>query len=156
MNPWQTQSEADWDGTSPGWLKQGTQYCKYARWKSSSKLRSGKGAQPDSSLPMRHSFQKTREHTVENGQQANKNQRSSFSFNKTANHKISQCTLMAQSPKARLPSMKTMRPIRSQPPAWQWRWKLSPMPSAGVPQEVTFGPHICQHPRWFNERHTFL
>jgi len=99
MNPWQTQSEANWDGTSPGWLKQGTQYCKYARWQSSSKLRSGKGTQPDSSLPMRHSCQKTRERTVENGQQANKNQRSSFSFKKTANHKISQCTLMAQSPK---------------------------------------------------------
>ena len=37
--------------------------------------------------------------------------------------------------------MKTVQPVRSQPPAWQWRWKQSPMPSAGLPQEVTVGPH---------------
>ena len=55
---------------------------------------------------------------------------------------------MAQSPKTSqgraslsgkvwLPSMKTVQPVRSQPPAWQWRWMQSPMPSAGLPQEVT-------------------
>ena len=60
---------------------------------------------------------------------------------------------MAQSPKTsqggaslltkgRLPSMKTMQPIRSQPPAWQWSWKQSPMTSARLPQEVTFRPHM--------------
>ena len=32
--------------------------------------------------------------------------------------------------------------IRSQPPAWQWRWKQSPMPSAGLHQEVTVRPHM--------------
>ena len=36
---------------------------------------------------------------------------------------------------------KTVQPIWSQPPAWQWRWKHSPMPSAGLPQEVAVGPH---------------
>ena len=56
------------------------------------------------------------------------NERSSFSLKKTANHKTSLYTLMAQSPKTsqggaslsskvRLPSMKTVQPIRSQPPA---------------------------------------
>ena len=60
---------------------------------------------------------------------------------------------MAQSPntshggtsqlsKVRLPSTKTVQPIRSQPPAWQWRWKQSPMPSAGLPQEVTVRSHM--------------
>ena len=43
---------------------------------------------------------------------------------------------------ATIQSMKTVQPIRSQPPAWQWRWKQSPMPSAGLPQEVTVGPHM--------------
>ena len=32
--------------------------------------------------------------------------------------------------------------IRSQPPAWQWRWKQSPMPSAGLPQKVIVRPHM--------------
>ena len=27
-------------------------------------------------------------------------------------------------------------------PAWQWRWKQSPMPSAGLPQEVTVRSHM--------------
>ena len=40
------------------------------------------------------------------------------------------------------PSIKTVQPIRSQPPAWQWRWKQSPMPSAGLPQEMTVRPHM--------------
>ena len=44
--------------------------------------------------------------------------------------------------KVRPPSIKTVQPIRSQPPAWQWRWKHSPMPSAGLPQWVTVGPHM--------------
>ena len=30
---------------------------------------------------------------------------------------------------------------RSQPPAWQYRWRRSPTPSAGLPQEVTVRPH---------------
>ena len=38
--------------------------------------------------------------------------------------------------------MKTVQYIQSQPPAWQWRWKQSPMPSAGLPQEVTVTPHM--------------
>ena len=42
----------------------------------------------------------------------------------------------------RLPSMKTLQPIRYEPPAWQWRCKQSPMPSAGLPQEVIVGPHM--------------
>ena len=65
----------------------------------------------------------------------------------------SACTLMALWPKTSLgvaslssnvwlPSMKTVQPIWSQPPAWQWRWKQSPMPSSGMPQEVTVGPHM--------------
>ena len=36
----------------------------------------------------------------------------------------------------RLPSMKALQPIRYEPPAWQWRCKQSPMPSAGLPQEA--------------------
>ena len=62
-------------------------------------------------------------------------------------------TLMAQSPKTsqggislsskvRPPSLKTVLPIRSQPPAWQCRWKQSPMPSAGLFQVVTDGPYM--------------
>jgi len=35
-----------------------------------------------------------------------------------------------------------MQLIRSQPSTWQWRWKQSPMPSAGLPQEVTIRPHM--------------
>ena len=46
------------------------------------------------------------------------------------------------SSKVQLPSMKTVQPIQSQPPAWQWRWKQLPMPSAGLPQEVTVRPHL--------------
>ena len=38
--------------------------------------------------------------------------------------------------------MKTVQPIRSQPPAWQWRWKQSHMPSAGLPLEATVRPHM--------------
>ena len=34
----------------------------------------------------------------------------------------------------------TGHPVRSQPPASQWRWKQSLLPSAGLPQEVTAGP----------------
>ena len=66
------------------------------------------------------------------------------------------CTLMSQSPKTsqgrvslsgkvrvpKLPFMKTVQPIRSQLPAWQWRWKQSAMTSAGLPQDVTIWPHI--------------
>ena len=63
------------------------------------------------------------------------------------------CTLTAHWPKTSqggaslsnkvwLPSMKTVQPIRSQPPSWQWRWKQSLMPSTGVPQKVTVGPHM--------------
>ena len=55
---------------------------------------------------------------------------------------------MAQSPKTsqggaslsskvRLPSMKTVQPIRSQPPVWQWRWKQWPMPSAKGDSQTT-------------------
>ena len=99
---------------------------------------------------MRHSCQKTCKSTVKNGQQAEQSHRSSFSFK---NHKVSQGTLMAQSlktsqggaslaRKVQLPSMKTVQPIRSQPPAWQWRWKQSSMPSAGLPQEVTVILHM--------------
>ena len=50
---------------------------------SSSKPRNGKDTQTDSGVSTRHSCQKTRESTVENGQQENQNQRSSFSFKKT-------------------------------------------------------------------------
>ena len=64
------------------------------------------------------------------------------------NSKTSQCTLMAESSKTshggaspsnklRPPFLKTVQPIQSQPPAWQWRWKQSPMPSTGLSQEVT-------------------
>ena len=62
-------------------------------------------------------------------------------------------TLMAQSPKTSQggislssmvwpPSLKTVQPIWSQLPAWQCRWKQSPMPSAGLFQEVTDRPHM--------------
>jgi len=44
--------------------------------------------------------------------------------------------------KVRLPSMKPVQPIWSQPPASQWRWKQPPMSSAGLPQEVTVGLHM--------------
>ena len=54
------------------------------------------------------------------------------------------------SSKVRLPSMQTVQPIRTQPPNRQRRWKLSPMPSAGLPQELTVG-HTCHHPHRFNE-----
>ena len=79
------------------WVKQRTQYCKYASWQSSSKPRSGKGTQTDSSVSMRHSCQKTWESTVKNGRQAKRSQRSSFSLKnkQTANGKISHCILMA-------------------------------------------------------------
>ena len=30
MKPWKTQRGADWNGASLGWVKQRTQYCKYA------------------------------------------------------------------------------------------------------------------------------
>ena len=46
------------------------------------------------------------------------------------------------SSKVRPPSVKTVQPIRYQPPAWRWRWKQSPMSSAGLPQEVTVKPHM--------------
>ena len=39
--------------------------------------------------------------------------------------------------KVRPRSMKTVQPMRSQPPAWQWRWKQSPMLSTGLYQEMT-------------------
>ena len=52
--------------------------------------------------------------------------------------------------KARLPSMKTVQPIRFQPPAWQWRWKQTHVPSAGLPEEVT-ADHTCNRPHRFNE-----
>ena len=66
---------------------------------------------------------------------------------KTANGNISRCTLVARSPKTshrgvslsskvRPPSTKTVQHIPYQPPAWQWRWKQSPIPSAGLPQEA--------------------
>ena len=67
---------------------------------------------------------------------------------------------MAQSPKTsqggaslsskvRPPSMKTVQPILSQPPAWQWRWKQSSMPSAGLPREVTVRPHMpSSYKKW--------
>ena len=122
-----------------------------------SKPRSGKGTQTDSSISVRHSCQKTCESAVENGQQAEQSHRWSFSFK---NHKVSQGTLMAQSPKTsqggaslarkvQLPSMKIVQPIPSQPPAWQWRWKQSPMPSSGLPQGVT--DHTCDNPHRLSE-----
>ena len=37
-----TQGDANWDRASFGWVKQRTQYCKYASWQNSSKPRSGK------------------------------------------------------------------------------------------------------------------
>ena len=47
------------------------------------------------------------------------------------------------SSKVRLPSTKTEQSIRSQPQVLQWKWKQSPMPSAGLPREVTIiGPHM--------------
>ena len=49
------------------------------------------------------------------------------------------------SSKVRLSSMKTVQSIRSQSPAWQWRWKQSPVPSAGL------SDHTCRPPHWFNE-----
>ena len=49
---------------------------------------------------------------------------------------------------ATTPSMKTVQPLQSQPPVWQWRWKQSLMPSAGLPQEVTV---TCHHSNRFNE-----
>ena len=59
--------------------------------------RKGNGTQTDSGISMRHSCQKIWEGTVENGQQAKRSQRSSFSFKKTANRKTSQYTLMEPS-----------------------------------------------------------
>ena len=41
------------------------------------------------------------------------------------------------SSKVRPPSMKKVQPIWSQPPAWQRRWKQSPMLSDGLPRQVT-------------------
>ena len=58
-------------GVSLEWVKQRTQYCKYASWQSWSKPRSGKGTQNRSfGVSTRHSCQKTWESTFENGQQA--------------------------------------------------------------------------------------
>ena len=45
--------------------------------------------------------------------------------------------------------LKTVQPLQSQPPSWQWRWKQSPLPSTGLPQGVT--NHTCHHPHRFNE-----
>ena len=99
------------------------------------------------------------EGTVENGQQAKRIPRSSFSFKKTANHRISECTLMAQLPKTsqgraslsskvRPQSVKTVQPIRSQHPAWQRRWKLSHMQFCLKRWQ---SDHTCHHPNRFNE-----
>ena len=71
-------SNADWDGASLEWAKQRTQCCK---------PRSGKVPKP-APAPI-HSCQKTWENTVEDGQQAKQDQRSSFSIMKTANRMIS-------------------------------------------------------------------
>ena len=85
--PWKTQSGADWDGASLGWVKQRIHYCKYVSWQSSSKPRSRKGTQTASGVSIRHSCQNIWESTVENGQQAKESKRSSFSFKKTVNRK---------------------------------------------------------------------
>ena len=106
----------DWDGASLGRVKQRTG--KHASWQSSSKPGSGKGTHSDSSSSVRHSSQKTGEGTVDNGQQlsetlqpenwgrhrwqwpASKRDSGIHLFlQETANHKISQSMLMAQSPK---------------------------------------------------------
>ena len=98
------------------------------------------------SLRDTRSCQKSWKSSIENGQQAKQSQRSSFSFKKTANSKTVYCTLMVQSPKTiqggaspsskvRLPSMKKVQ---------------SPMPSAGLPQEVSVRQH-SRHPHIFNE-----
>ena len=140
--PWKTQRDAGWDGASLGWVKQRTQYCQYASWQTLSKPRSGKGTQTNSGVSTRHSCQKTWEALSRMASRQNRvrDQASHLRKQQTARpHSV--CTLMAQSPKTsegrtslsskvRLPSMKTVHPIRSQPPAWQWRWKQSPMPSA--------------------------
>ena len=55
----------NWDGISLGCDKHRTLYCMYTSWQSSSKPRSGKGTQTDSSVSMRHPCQKTCESTVE-------------------------------------------------------------------------------------------
>ena len=47
---------------------------------------------------------------------------------------------MAQSPKTSQGGASLSNKVRSQPPAWQWRWKQSPIPSARLPQEVTVRP----------------
>ena len=70
-----------------GWAKQRTQCCKYVSLQAASKPRSGKGTQTDFGVSIRHSCQKTWGNTLGNAQQAK--QRSSFSFNKTANRKTS-------------------------------------------------------------------
>ena len=81
--------------------------------------------------------------------------RSSFSFKKTANCKTAQSTLMAQSTKtskggATLSSkvwtlsIKTVQTIRSQPPAWQWKWRQWHVPSAVLSHGVTDMPPSSQ------------
>ena len=136
------QRDADWEGARLGWVKQRTQHSMYATRQISSKPRSGKGKQTYSGVSMRHSCQKTWKSAVENGPKAKQSQRSSFSFKKTANHRTSQCTLMAQSPKTSQdgaslsskvwsPPMKTVQPIWSGPPIWQWRKKQSAHSDSG-------------------------
>ena len=72
-------------GRSKPWMGQASMPADRA----TSKPRSGKGTQTDSGVSTRHSCQETWGSTVENGQQAKQSQRSSFSFKKTANRKIS-------------------------------------------------------------------
>ena len=80
-----TQGDANWDRASFGWVKQRTQYCKYASWQNSSKPRSGKPI-PASlwDTPARKLGKALRR--MDSRQNS---QRSSFSFKKTANHKTS-------------------------------------------------------------------
>ena len=157
MKLWKTQRDADWgwDGPTLGWVKHRTQYCKYASWQSSSKPRRETDTQTDSGISLRCSCQKTWESTVKNSQHAKQSQRSSILFKKTVNHKTS---LMAQSPKAGQggvspsskvwpPSMKTVRPVWLQPPAWQWRWKQPPMLDRLKRRQ---SDHTCRHPHRFN------